>query len=118
MITEDDVRRLALALPHTTEKPSYGTPGFRVKDKLFARVREPVAPGDCDVVLVWVADAGEKEMLLASDPSKFVTTPHYDGSLGVLVRLDGIDEEEMNELLTDSWLLRAPPKVRAAFEAG
>ena len=32
--TEDDVRRLALALPAATEKPSYGTPGFRVRDRL------------------------------------------------------------------------------------
>jgi hypothetical protein len=31
MITEDDIRRIALSLPATTEKPSYGTPGFRVK---------------------------------------------------------------------------------------
>jgi len=37
MVTDDDVRRLALALPETVERPSYGTPGFRVKDKLFAR---------------------------------------------------------------------------------
>ncbi len=36
MVTEDDVRRIAQSLPETTEKPSYGTPGFRVKDKLFA----------------------------------------------------------------------------------
>jgi len=39
-VTESDVRRVALSLPATTEKPSYGTPGFRVKDKLFARIRE------------------------------------------------------------------------------
>jgi len=38
MATEDDVRRLALALPEVAERPSYGTPGFRVKDKLFARI--------------------------------------------------------------------------------
>ena len=34
------MRRAALSLPATTEKPSYGTPGFRVRDKLFARIRE------------------------------------------------------------------------------
>ena len=31
-VTEDDVRRIALSLPVTTEKPSYGTAGFRVKE--------------------------------------------------------------------------------------
>ena len=39
MATEDDVRRIALRLPEVTEKPSYNTPGFRVKDKLFLRIR-------------------------------------------------------------------------------
>jgi hypothetical protein len=38
MSTERDVRELALALADTVEKPSYGTPGFRVRDKLFARI--------------------------------------------------------------------------------
>jgi len=40
MITEDDVRRIALSLPATSERPSYGTPGFRVRDRAFARIRE------------------------------------------------------------------------------
>jgi hypothetical protein len=107
MVTEDDVRRLALSLPETTEKPSYGTPGFRVKDRLFARIREE---GD---VLVWVAGEGDKHGLIASDPAKFSTTPHYDGHPTVLVRPAAVDAGEMLELLTDSWRLRAPKRVSA-----
>jgi hypothetical protein len=106
MVTEDDVRRVALSLPATSEKPSYGTPGFRVKDKLFARIRE-----EGDVLVVWVADEGEKQGLVSSEPTKFFTTPHYDGHPIVLVRFDGVDIEELRELLTDSWRLRAPKKV-------
>ena len=106
MVTEDDVRRVALSLPATSEKPSYGTPGFRVKDKLFARIRE-----EGDVLVVWVADEGEKQGLVSSEPAKFFTTPHYDGHPIVLVRFDGVDIEELRELLTDSWRLRAPKKV-------
>ena len=63
MATEDDARRIALSLPATTERPSYGTPGFRVKDKLFARIHD--LP---DTLVVWVADMDEKEALLASSP--------------------------------------------------
>ena len=85
MATLDDARELALALPATTERPSYGTPGFRVKDKLFARSRED------DVLVVWVADLGEKEMLVRSEPDKFFTVPHYDGHASVLVRLSAVD---------------------------
>jgi hypothetical protein len=111
MVTEDDVRRLALSLPATTEKPSYGTPGFRVKDKLFARLRE-----EGDVLVVWVADEGEKHGLIAADPAKFFTTPHYDGHPTVLVRFGAVDADELLELLTDSWRLRAPKKVLAQFD--
>jgi hypothetical protein len=112
MVTEGDVRRLALGLPATTEKPSYGTPGFRVKDKLFARIRE-----EGDVLAVWV-DAGEKEALIAAEPDKFFTTPHYDGHPMVLVRFSAVDVDELEELLTESWRLRAPAKLAAQLDEG
>ncbi len=110
MVTEDDVRRLALSLPATTEKPSYGTPGFRVKDRLFARMRE-----EGDVLVVWCG--GEKQALIAAEPDKFFTTPHYDGHPMVLVRLGAVDRAELAELLEDSWRLRAPKRVVERFEA-
>ncbi|MGW4472154.1 hypothetical protein ACWENQ_20995 [Nonomuraea sp. NPDC004354] len=40
MVTEDDVRRIALGLPETTERLMYGTPAFYVKARWFARIRE------------------------------------------------------------------------------
>jgi hypothetical protein len=100
MATESDVRELALALPDTIEKPSYGTPGFRVRDKLFARIREE------GVLVVWCESLEEKEFLIEGDPEKFFTTPHYDGYLNVLVRLDAVDREELGELLAESCRLR------------
>ncbi|WP_426570991.1 MmcQ/YjbR family DNA-binding protein [Aquihabitans sp. McL0605] len=108
MATEDDVRRIALSLPEVIEKPSYGTPGFRVKDKLFLRIRTDAEGG----LLVFVGDLGDKDALLASDPQKFFTTPHYDGHPSVLVHLEAVDADELTELITDSWLVKAPPKVR------
>ncbi len=110
MVTEDDLRRIALSLPHTTEKPSYGTPGFRVKDRLFARIRE------AGVLVVWVAGEGEKHGLIAAEPDKFFTVAHYDGHPTVLVRLAAVDAEELTELLTDAWRLRAPARVRAELD--
>jgi hypothetical protein len=110
--TEDDVRRIALSLPETTEKPWYGTPGFRVKDKGFLRIRSEAEGG----LVVFVADLGEKEALLAADPRKFFTTPHYDGYPAVLVDIAAVDEDELRELITDSWRLKAPKRVRKAFD--
>ena len=110
MATLEDVRELVAALPATTEKPTYGTPGFRVRDKLFARIRED------DVLVVWVADQGEKEMLLRSAPGTFFTVAHYDGHPSVLVRLDVVGREELRELLTDAWRARAPKRLLAELD--
>lgn len=111
MQTEEDVRRIALSLPATSEKPSYGTPGFRVKDKLFARIRE-----EGDVLVVFCADLAEKEALLASEPAVLFSTPHHDGHASVLVRLVEVDRDLLTELITDSWLVRAPAKLAVGFE--
>lgn len=100
MTSEDDVRELALALPRTIEKPSYGTPGFRVRDKLFARIREE------GVLAIWCESLEEKDFLIEGDPEKFFTTPHYDGYAMVLVRLDAVDREELTELLAESARIR------------
>src|SRR5690349_7380756 len=112
MATEDDVRRIALSLPETSEKPWYGTPGFRVKDKGFLRIRTEAEGG----LVVFVADLSEQDALLASDPATFFTTPHYDGYPAVLVDIAAIDVDELRELITDSWRLKAPKRVLKAFD--
>jgi len=112
MVSLEDVRELALALPSTVERPSYGTPGFRVADRLFARVRE-----EGDVLVVWVEGLDEKEFMLAADPATFFTTPHYDGHPMVLVRMGVVERDELGELLEASWRIRAPKRVVAAFDA-
>ena len=111
MATEDDVDRICRSLPEVVAKPWHGTPGWRVKDESFARIR------DDGLLVVFVADLDEREALLASNPATFTTTPHYDGYAAVLVRLEAIGEDDLRELLTDSWRLKAPKKVLAAFGA-
>ncbi|MGW5359586.1 MmcQ/YjbR family DNA-binding protein [Actinopolymorpha pittospori] len=111
MATEDDVRRIALSLPETAEGTSYGTPGFKVKGKGFLRIRTE-AEG---ALVVWVADVGEKDALIQSDPAKFFTTPHYDGYAVVLVNLPAVDVDELRELIVESWLIRAPKRVAKAY---
>ena len=112
MATEDDVRRIALALPETIEKPWFGSPGFRVKDKGFLRIRSEAEGG----LVVFVGDLGEKEALLESEPDKFFTTPHYDGYPTVLVNLPAIEVDELTELIIDSWRIKAPKRVLAAYD--
>ncbi len=104
MITEDDIRQLALALPGAYEQASYGgRPSWRTAPRMFAWLRD-----DPEALVVWVEAVEDKEALIAADPLRFFTTPHYDGQPIVLVRFDAIDADETAELIVDSWLLRAP----------
>ena len=111
MATHDDVRELALSLPETTEKSSYGTPGFRVKDKLFARIHQDGGS------LVLRADREQRAAMAAAEPAKFYWTPHYENYDAYLVRLAAVDRDELASLLELSWFYMAPPKVAAAYEA-
>lgn len=111
MATDDDVRRLALALPGATERRSYGTPGFRVADKLFARLHQE--PG---LLVLWTEGLEAREELLAADPATFTTTAHYDGHPSVLVRLAAVEVSELAELLEQAWWVRAPARLRAAHD--
>jgi len=82
-----------------------------VKDKGFLCVRS-----EAEGWLVVVADMGEKEALLASDPTKFHTMPHNDGYPTVLVDLATVDEAELTELICDAWRAKAPKRVLQAHE--
>ncbi|ONI80448.1 hypothetical protein ALI22I_44875 [Saccharothrix sp. ALI-22-I] len=127
MATWDDVRRIAAALPEVTEHASYdGRPVWRVKDKAFAwdrplRQADLAALGrtapDGPVLAARVPDLGAKEALLADDPTVYFTTPHFDGFPAVLVRLDGVTTDDLQELLTEAWLCRAPKRLANQYEA-
>ena len=124
MATWDDVRRIALALPETTEQPSRGIPPWRVRDKGFVWERPlrradvealgPAAP-EGPILAARVADLGVKEALLASDPAVFFTTPHFNGYPAILVRLDRIAVAELGELITEAWLARAPGRLASHY---
>jgi hypothetical protein len=126
MATLDEARQISLALPGTSEKVSWGSLHWRVRDKGFAWER-PLHKGDREalgdaaptgeIIGVRVADLGEKESLVAAEPDVFFTIPHLDGFPAVLVRLDAIDVDELTEVITDAWLDRAPKTLRESFLA-
>ncbi|RYZ35168.1 MAG: hypothetical protein EOO71_36505 [Myxococcaceae bacterium] len=109
-LTVDDVRELALALPATQERPSYGTPGFRVSDKLFARVL------DEDSIVLKV-DFDHREALLQSQPEVFRVTPHYQDWPMVIVQLTTVKRPLLQSLLKEAWRRCASAKVLKAEQA-
>jgi hypothetical protein len=48
------------------------------------------------------------DALLADGPDVFFTTPHFDGYPAILVRLERIALDELEELIVEAWLSRAP----------
>ncbi len=107
MADDEDVRRLALALPSVIERPSYGLPGDRVQDGLFARIHEE--PG---VLVLWRPSVLDRDELISAAPDRFFTTPHYAGHPTVLVRLAAVERAELGELLTEAWEVRASKRLR------
>jgi hypothetical protein len=112
MADADDVRRLALALPHVVEIDSDGF-DFRVADKGFVWSYPERKPGHprvirTDIAVLYVGDEAEKQALLLGEPDLFFTTPAYDGLPLVMLRLERVDLDRLHELITDAWRMRAP----------
>jgi hypothetical protein len=109
---QEDVREIALSLPSVVEEE--GKFAFAVEKKAIAWVwlERPVPKKarvpNPDVLAVRVGGEAAKQELLAADPAKFFTEAHYNGYPAILVRLPEIEPDELRELLTDAWRLRAP----------
>jgi hypothetical protein len=112
MADADDVRRLALALPHVVEIDSDGF-DFRVADKGFVWSYPERRPGKprlirTDIAVLYVGDEAEKQALLLGEPEVFFTTPAYNGLPLVMLRLAQVNVDRLRELVTDAWRMRAP----------
>ena len=124
MATWEDVRRLALALPDTSERLSRALRQWRVKEKAFVWER-PLRRADLDalgdeapegpILGARVEHLVAKEALLADDPTLYFTTPHFDGYPEILVRLDRIGLEDLQELIVEAWLARAPTRLAKTY---
>lgn len=115
MADAEDVRRLALGLPHVEEIDSAGF-DFRVGGKGFVWSYPERRPGKprvirTDVAVLFVGDEAEKQALLLGEPGLFFTTPGYDGLPLVMVRLAEVSAERLAELVTDAWRMRAPQEL-------
>ena len=120
----DDVRGLALGLPDTDEQLSRGTPHWRVHGKPFALER-PLRARDLDelgdaaptgaVLGARVESLAAKEALLADGSGVYFTTSHFDGYAMILVVLERIERAELEELIVEAWLSRAPKRLAADY---
>jgi hypothetical protein len=120
------VARLALALPQTSERVSREKRQWRVKDKLFVwerplRAKEAAELGDAapdgPILGARVEHLGAKRALLEDDPGVYFTTSHFEGYAAILVRLELISLAELEEVIVEAWLARAPARAVETFLA-
>jgi hypothetical protein len=122
MADEDDVRRLALALPGVEEIDCDGF-DFRVDGKGFVWSYPERKPGKprvlrTDIAVLFVGDEAEKQALLLGEPNIFFATPGYDGWPLVMLRLAEVDVARLAELVTDAWRMRAPASLARELDPG
>jgi hypothetical protein len=117
-VTHAEVRRIALSLEGTQE----GEHDFafsvlnKGRQKGYAWVwkervdpKKPRVPNPA-VLAVRVANLGQKDALIAAEPKKFFTEPHYNGFPAVLVRLAEVSKADMRVLLEDAWRTQCPAR--------
>jgi hypothetical protein len=123
----DDVEAIALALPEVEERPAYGWRAWRVGGKLFVwerplREREieelGAAAPDGPILGARVESMLAKEALIADEPDLYFTTSHFDGNPSVLVRLERIGRADLEELIAEAWLSRAPKRLAQSYLDG
>ena len=119
MATRTDVRRIALSFPETEEGKDHFAFSVRNKGKLkgFAWVwlerlepKKPRVPNP-SVLAVRVANLNQKDLIIAAEPTKYFTEPHYNGFPAVLVRLAEVSVAELRPLLEEAWRCQAPKEL-------
>jgi len=128
MATWEDVEAIALSLPEVAEGTSYGERDWKVRKKTFVWERplrraeieqlggfEPEGAAPTGEILgLRVADEEAKQALLSAEPDIYFATSHFDGFPAVMVRLERIPRDELEQVVTEAWLARAPKRVAAA----
>jgi len=125
MVTWETVDRMACALPEVGRHASYGgLAAWKVRTKSFAwerplRTADLEALGDAapegPILGIRTPDLVTKDLLLRTRPTFCFTTPHFDGYPAVLVRLDRVDSAELEDLLVEAWLSRAPARLAREY---
>ena len=105
MLTDQQARELALALPEATEQDHHGRPSFRVAGKIFATIWEP---GRMNVM------AGDGRIRAAVEEAPDACSAFMWGKRLAAVQVDlaSADHGLVEDLLEEAWSIRAPARLR------
>ena len=106
MASQDDFRRLALALPDAEERAHMGHPDFRVGGKIFATL-QGAGKGTGAVMLL----PEQQELAMAAEPAAFSPAAGAWGRGGAtVVSLAEVSEEWLERVLDWAWAKQAPKR--------
>ncbi len=112
MVTADDVRAIALSLPRAYEALVRDRVKYRVGRIVFLSLSPD------ETVLGFGYPKEERAALVACEPEKFhLPIPSDMRYNWVRVWLSAIDQDELRELVVDSWRMTVPKKVYAEWLA-
>jgi hypothetical protein len=111
----ETLRRLCLALPGTSERPSHGEPTWFVGKKVFVNFADHHHD---DRLAFWcAAPDGAQEALVAAAPERFFRPPYvgHRGWLGVWLDVP-VDWDEIAGLVVEAYRTVAPKRLLASLE--
>ena len=114
-----------MALPEAEGGTTHTMTAWKVGGKAFAwqrplgkkdrsELKSAIDP-DQPILAVRVPDLDTKELLVENEPEIFFTIPHFHGFPAVLIQLEQIDDDRLQEVLTEGWLAKAPKRLAKAF---
>jgi hypothetical protein len=103
------LRKICLALPETSERPSHGAPSFFVREKKCFLMLLDNHHGDGRFAIWCAAPPGNQELLLQADPERFFRPPYvgHRGWLGVMLH-GKVDWDEIAGIVEDAFATVAP----------
>jgi hypothetical protein len=104
MVSREQARTVALALPEAVEQDHHGWPSFRVANKIFATLR------DEDHINVMLGEGGIRTAI-HSDPKALEEVWWGKKLVAVRVDLRRVEPETLRELLEEAWEMRAPKRL-------
>ncbi|MEY2570421.1 MAG: hypothetical protein QOE63_771 [Acidimicrobiaceae bacterium] len=113
------VRKICMALPEVTERPSHSAPTFFVRGKSsFVQLWEH-GHHDNQFPHLWcAAPPGVQSELIEAEPARFFRPPYVGGRGWLGVRLDvELDWDEVAQICEDAYRVVAPAKLLAQLDA-
>lgn len=106
MITIEQARQMALALPETEEKPHFDLTSFRIKNKIFATIH-----ADKNYVMVKLIPIDQSVFCTYNKEVIFPVPGGWGKKGATFVNLKKVKKSMLLDALTTAWKTVAPPKL-------